>query len=276
MGVLAAAAWRWEPAEIEGGYLQVTRNVWRGVVRDKANGAFLWQCDHIHSRPEYNARYRADGDRVASEVWEYSALNCGLAAQRQWNKFHYKHDEGCLVGKIGLCESRNIPVDRRDDTGFAVVGASRFKGRVLLRLDGHRLLEVAREQGGGYHDYGYVLPDAPKSETGLRPSLPSTQMMTWLTAASLLCQNLWGLSFRRPGSTSGVDTAKPEWAKGFVPVSEQRTTGPHVETVRRNGRRQYAVLDDKGREIDVKPHRGQAHKAAEKLRKEATTSKESR
>lgn len=264
MGVLVAAAWRWEPHEVEGGYLQVTKNVWQGVVRDKADRTYLWQCDHVHSRPEYNARYRHD----PTQVWEYSALNCGLAAQWQWSRFHRKHETGFVIGRIGLRESTRVSVDRRDDTGFAVVANSRFKGRVFLRLDGRRLLEVARAQGNDYTDIGHVLPDAPKSETGLRPSLPSPQMVTWLTAASLMCQSLWGLSFRRPGTASSVDAPKPEWARDFVPISEQRITGPHIKAVRRDGRRQYAVLDGKGREVDVKPHRGQAHKEAEKLRKQ--------
>lgn len=264
MGVLVAAAWRWEPHEIEGGYLQVTKNVWRGVVRDKTEGTFLWQCDHVHSRPEYNARYRND----PSQIWEYSALNCGIVAQWQWRRFHRLKDDTGLVGNIGLRENSDIPVNRRDDTGFAVVARTHYKGRVFLRLDGRRLLEVARDQENAYTDIGHVLPDAPKSEASLRPSLDSPQMVSWLTAASLLCQNLWGLSFRRPGSMSSVDNPQPEWARAFVPINEQRIIGPHIKAVRRDGRRQYAVIDGEGNEVDVKPHRGQAHKETEKLQKQ--------
>ena len=252
---------------IKSGYVQKNKRVYKGVIRYKDD--IIWECDHAHSRPEYNSRHYK-----TNLVWEYAALQCGKTAANQlrlWVGGQLRHpDESSRVrGEHGLIAYENVPYSRQDEKSVEV-GDAQYRGRLTLREDGYRILEVTQNpvEVGDLFITGGIFLDAQK-DTSLHPKITGTQLTRWLTAAAYLHADVWGLTFRNPQQRISVEVPDPEIAKAYLPKSTD-LSDPHVRTVREGGKRKYQVIDRKGKVIETYPHRGRAVKHLESLEQEAS------
>lgn len=275
--------------ELEGGFLQVANGkVYKGTVRERESKKVHWTCNHIHSRPEYNARWQHDDEMV----WEYSALNCGRIAHGQWPQ---------PKGNIGLVGSDDISFTFRDDVRFAHVDNDDYVGRIALSNQGERILRVSHEV---QPITGVVLCDHP-GPGGVNPprAISDTDLEKWATAAWLLRGGVWGVVFQDPNvdmdAEEPLDIAlieilgadylknrdrrivvdeKDTWfseasgtgisRKGASPKPEfKKNTKPHIRIGRRDGRRIFEVVGEDGDVVDEFVHRGLAVEALKKVKR---------
>lgn len=257
MGYMVDNPSHWTPERTQAGYVQVNKRVFKGVVRDLRDGKILWRCDHVHSRPEYNARWQFD----PVMVWEYSALNCGQEAELQWRLRNVSGQ----IGLVGL--DLTGFVNPRDDVKDAHVGSVLYTGRVWLSEDGNRILSVRRQ--GDNDQQGNFYLDAPKNNIAW-PILTPRSLDRWLVAARLLSQEVWGVTFRHPERPIKRDF-EPKLAESVKPKRPKQAPKtapdePFIKTLREDGKRQYAVCYGDGTIAVTKPHRGQAAKELHRLK----------
>lgn len=252
-------------SEVKGGFLTIVdKKVWQGVIRLKTDNKVLWRCDHLHSRPEYNARYRPNPNRV----WEYSALNCGRKAADQWNPAVPDQVVG-VTGLVGTSFMESYLV--RDDAKMAAVGDQTFKGWVRLRSDGDRELMVWLVSPPVNHEEGMIFPDRPRDNSHW-PSISDIELMRWLTAAGLLLSHVWGLTFHNPYATIRVDGVIAEEVLRLTPKEPRvRRSRAHVRPIRKDGKRLFEVVNHSGKVVLVVPHRGTALKELGKLDADKST-----
>ena len=236
---------------VVGGFTRLNKKVWKGVLRDAQTNAIVWQCRHVHSRPEYNARSTFDHD-----IWEYSALNCGKEAEYQSRRGEEP------VGLIGAV-NRTDNGTHRDDTKLVDVQIHRFRGRVSLREDGYRVLDI--ESLGLEGLQGQIILETKKDDRG-HPRASPEQLARWLMAAVLLEGDVWGLTFRDPRRRASVDQIDREAIKRYLPKRKKRKpTDPFIRTVRDEGRRRYEVVGPEGEVLHTVAHRGQARKLLDQI-----------
>lgn len=256
------------PSAVRGGFLTVKDGkVWRGAVRDPRTSQIYWLCEHPHSRPEYNARYRYDVEsadvkrRANPRIWEYSALNCGREAEEHW--YRRVSTPGRVVGKWGLIQEikpddPNLP---RDDYKLARLGGVGYHGRISLDWDGKRVLRVAHDSG---NPTGWIDLNDLKNPTGWPDERNSLILKRWLTACGLLLNSAWGLTFHRPWSPvmgKGID---PELIERLIPADHPlKQQGAHIRPNR--SKRTFEVVDRKGKVLMSVKHRGRAVKELEKV-----------
>lgn len=250
--------------ELEGGFLQVANGkVYKGTVREKDSKKVHWTCRHVHSRPEYNARWQQD----ESVVWEASALNCGRKAREQWPS---------SAGFIGMVGEKNLDIDMRDDTRYSYVGTESFLGRVWLSSQGKRLLRVSHTT----RPYAAIVSlDKPGPGGVIVPNVMGRDLEVWATAAWLLRGAVWGVVFQDPHvrldvddtfdlalrETLGADYLKNrDTRRTTKPVVEK--VEPHISISRSNGRRVYEVIGADGEVIETFVHRGLAVEKLEEVR----------
>lgn len=241
-----------------GGFIQVNRKVWKGAIRDKDTNALLWQCDHVHSRPEYNARSVI----VDDGIWEYSALNCGIEAAHQWRR------DQAVSGLVGLV-GQPVGIDaRRDDTKTVEVDERNYVGRISLREDGYRQLDITSL---GFDDpiTGYVILERKKDDTGHPQTISSLSKSRWLMAAVLLEGDVWGLVFRDPRFKAKVSKIDHDAIQRYIPKRKSTSTEPFIRSVRKDGKRRYEVVDAKGNVVRTVLHRGRAVKVLEEIEESA-------
>lgn len=244
---------------VVGGFIQVNRKVWKGVIRDKDTNALLWQCDHVHSRPEYNSR----SIMVDDDVWEYSALNCGIEAEHQWRR---KQDPEGVIGRVGHGYVHDV---RRDDTKVAEVGVHGYIGHISLREDGYRQLKVSSL---GVDDLasGHIILEKKKDDSLHPHDAPSLAYARWLMAAVLLEGDVWGVIFRDPKRKAKVNEVDYEAIRRFIPKRKpQSSHGAFVRPVRQDGKRRYEVVDANSRVVHTVAHRGRAAKLLQEIEEKA-------
>lgn len=265
--------------ELEGGFVQVREaKAWRGTVRRRDDKSILWICNHIHSRPEYNARWTEDPD----QAWEVSALNCGRLSHSEWPK---------PKGTIGLLGRRDIPFEQRDDSRRAMVDGTEYIGTVMLTNAGRRILKVTAPAAG----YGVVHLDATPPRGVTRPALTSDALEEWATAAWLLRGGVWGVTFQDSRLDMTMDRIypravteilgkdyeehKPKGTKIPAPkitaeeVAEEyekepepkEDVTPHIQIGRKRGRRTFQVIGRDGSIVEEFFHRGRAAQALEEV-----------
>jgi hypothetical protein len=193
--------------DLEGGFVKVKNKLWRGTIRTKESQRIIWTCKHRHSRPEFNARYAKtiettqikDGaaTKVDEEywgIWEYSALNCGRAAYRQWP---LDGTRAKVFGEIGDIGSSTIPPDERPDFRRATVGSTTYIGQVDLNANGYRILTVRDQKEGVEPLYTAKLNLELGPKKGLTlPEGPTEDIISLLTALWLLQGTVWGMTFQ--------------------------------------------------------------------------------
>lgn len=190
-------------SELEGGFIQVKKKLWRGVIRTKEDKRVIWTCKHNHSRPEFNSRYekeevvkRRNPETGITEeetvevwgIWETSALNCGRAAYRQWQPDNQK-----VKGHLGDRSSTSIPIDLRPDTRIARVGDHQYVGTVKLTGHGKRVLSV---DGGDKVKGSMNLDLPPKKGLTIPIDLDTDEALKLVTAIWLLKGGIWGVMFQ--------------------------------------------------------------------------------
>lgn len=273
--------------DLEGGFLQVRKKLWKGVVRRKDDESIQWQCKHNHSRPEFNARYALDYLLDGEErygVWEASALNCGRAAYRQWG------EEVLVEGEIGAVGDPDTPVHLRPDIRFARVGKTTFSGKVELNDNGHRILSVKRVDVSG-PSVRLNIDVSPKKGLTL-PNLTPEDEQEALTALWLLKGGIWGVVFQDHKVNMHADRPLPQAIAELVPVettappkglslpgkkakpepvvnmhdAREATGTARIEVATKNGRRMYEVVAPNGEVSGAFYQRGKAVEALERIR----------
>ena len=287
-------------SELEGGFIQVKKKLWRGVIRTKEDKRVIWTCKHNHSRPEFNSRYEkevevANGTEWVWGVWETSALNCGRAAYRQWQPDNQK-----VKGHLGDRSSTSIPTDLRPDTRFAHVGDHQYIGTVKLTGHGKRVLSV---DGGDKIKGSMNLDLPPKKGLTIPIDLDTDEALKLVTAIWLLKGGIWGVMFQdhrvameakgiikeavqqlleeddqKGGKTKGLvlpetyvastrDTTRRSGSSKKLLEAEYEPGGkPRIEVRQTGGRRLYEVVDSRGVVLEQFHHRGKATKALEAMR----------
>jgi len=287
--------------DVEGGYLKVKKRLWKGVLRNKDDESIFWRCSHNHSRPEFNARYRkvdeqtdrvpvwgvTQSDATISElvwdVWEFSALNCGRAAYRQYVAGETPQ------GAIGAIGSDDVPEELRPNTRFARIDGTDFTGRLHLNDNGHRIIELML---GDSSDTlaALNLDVARKKGVTLKPELDTDMLSKAVTALWYLKGTVFGVTFQdcafrlvvtsvdqRAIEELLVDKRSKRPSHGLqLPVQqlERKTAGrtyapgekPRLEVSDRQGSRLYEVVDASGVVVESFRRRGDAAARLKELR----------
>lgn len=282
------------PTELEGGFIHIRAKVYRGTIRRRDNHRIVWTCKHNHYRPEYNARYTHD----TNKVWETSGLNCGRAAYRQLLAGEK------TTGDPGMVGDPDLPLAMRDDFRIARVMGEDYSGRVRLHESGQRILTVSHSASTLT---GTVNLDVPPSKAVRVNSVNTEMVRRWATAAWLLKGAVWGVVFQDPRVSMHSDkvieraveelleadnkpgpkklaagrrkprlslpdeydgskavrrrkTPKEEHPKKLVDVlsMETRTSDPHIRVSHDEGKRVFEVIGFHEDVVDRFIHRGQA------------------
>ena len=194
-------------SDLEGGFIQVKKKLWRGVIRTKEEKQVVWTCKHNHSRPEFNSRYEMEREvkrRDASSllwkmetemvwgVWETSALNCGRAAYRQWTPEHRN-----VKGYIGDRGSSELAIIQRPDMRCAHVDGTTYYGEVRLTGHGKRVLTVKAAGKDADKVKGSINLDLPpKKGLTIPTDVPTDEALKLVTAIWLLKGGIWGVMFQ--------------------------------------------------------------------------------
>jgi hypothetical protein len=246
--------------ELEGGFVHVKRRLWRGTIRRRDDKRILWRCRHLHSRPEYNARFQEDTSDDSSPrwlVWETSALNCGREAYLQLQQ------EGAKVtGDFGIIGDPNYPEEDREDVRWCRVEGKPYKGRVGITDDGERRVVVEGEGAVG----SLYLDTTFKAGLRLPPTANEKVIARWCTATWLLATSVWGLSFQDRRTPLASDKVLPHVLDLFFPEGPEKKpkketvtiTTPHIETRIEANQRLYDVVDGKGKILGTYRQRGKA------------------
>jgi len=231
-----------------------------GIVVD--GDTTFWTCTHDHYRANANSRYTKDTNRV----WEVSALNCAKRAIEQ-------HKSGKpMIGIHGLVSSME-DVRSRDDHRRIIIEDLAFWGRISLRSNGDRILDVWRELdhesdeppkwGDVPHEDKRLIWNVLKNyKRASVPKLDSETLRKMVTAMFVLERNIWGVKFKNPGVLHPSEADLEEIDRLAVAELSERysdTLIPRIQIDRGiDGRRVYEVTGWKGEVVASFVHRGKA------------------
>ena len=263
-----------------GGFVQTSKRTWKGVIRTKDEERIIWTCSHVHSRPEYNARY-PDQRHNNGLVWEYSALNCGRGAVEEYRK---GEPLASIVGLIGLVGSSSLAYIDRPDKKSALVHdlpgvfqGGKVIGSIRLVESGKRELTVSLANSQGVR--AVYNPDSKTIDTPFSSTEGSHYRPEYLLLTNGiwgLMGTIWGLMFQDYRFTVEIKPTLEAPRLIGVAKDEKVLVGmsavavPRTKKITYNPKtKQYDVVDSSGTVIGSYYHRGEAREALDALKGKA-------